>query len=247
LKQAGVAAFAYFSGPAASFFQCRRPEHHNRKPMKIRVGLVDDHQLFIKSLALLVESLGSYEVTLEALNGRMLQEKVAQMAPERLPQLMLIDVNMPVMDGPDTAVWLRKEFPSMHLVALSMNDREQSVIAMIRAGCCAYLLKDTHPNDLEKALAEIAAQGYYNGDQRHLNYRRLLAAELEEAKYRLTPREQAFLQQVCSDRTYKQIAQEMGVTERTIDGYREALFEKFNVGSRVGLCMEAVRRGLVQL
>lgn len=213
--------------------------------MKISIGLVDDHQLFLKSLSLMLESFGNYEVIVEALNGKDLQEKLATRG--KVPAMMLIDVNMPQMNGIDTASWLHQNYPAMQLVALSMNDSDHAIIKMLKAGCCAYLLKDTHPTELEKALAEIATKGYYNADAGNVNFRRLLLHAEEQQEIKLTPKEQQFLQFACSDLTYKEIAGRMSLSERTIDGYREALFLKFRVQSRVGLCLEALRKGFVSL
>ena len=130
-------------------------------------------------------------------------------------------------------------------MALSQNDGDKTIIGMIKAGCCAYLLKDTHPNELEKALDEIYTKGYYNADVSNINYRRLL--QFEKDSLNITEKEKIFLKFVCSDMTYKQIAFEMGLSERTVDGYRESLFHKLKVQSRVGLALEAIRRELVML
>lgn len=213
--------------------------------MKISIGIVDDHQLFLKSLSLMLAGFDNFVVTVEALNGKDLQDKIKFL--QILPDIMLIDVNMPVMDGMATAAWLTETYPSIKLVALSMNDNDKTIIAMIKAGCCAYLLKDTHPNDLEKALNQVNAKGYYNGDVSNINYRRLLQAEKDEEKLQLNDNEKQFLQLTCSDMTYKQIAAKMNKSERTIDGYRENLFVKFKVQSRVGLVLEAIRKDLVKL
>jgi len=211
----------------------------------ITIGIVDDHQLFLKSLSLMLSSFNNYEVALEALNGKDLQEKIA--AKKTLPDIILIDVNMPVMDGIATATWLHEHYPEIKLVALSMNDNDKAIIGMIKAGCCAYLLKDTHPNELEKALNEVNARGYYNADASNINYRRLLLAEKENELKNITEKEKRFLQLACSDKTYKEIASEMDLSERTIDGYRETLFRKLNVQSRVGLVLEGIRREIVSL
>jgi DNA-binding NarL/FixJ family response regulator len=148
------------------------------------------------------------------------------------------------MNGIETATWLTATYPAIKLVALSMNDSDKIIISMIKAGCCAYMLKDTHPNELEKALIEVNSKGYYNGDLSNINFRRLLNIEPE---LKVTDKEKQFLKLACSDLTYKQIASEMGLSERTIDGYREALFQKFKVQSRVGLALEAIRRDIVKL
>ncbi len=213
--------------------------------MNTLVGLVDDHQLFLKSLSLMVESFGGYEVAVEALNGKDLQDKIKQL--KQVPDIMLIDVNMPLMDGIETSSWLNQNYPQIKLIALSMNDKDNAIIKMFKAGCCAYLLKDTHPTELEKAIHEVKTKGYYNADTSNINFRRLLLKADEKPTITLTTREAEFLQSACSDLTYKTIAAQMNLSERTIDGYREALFAKFNVQSRVGLCLEAIRKEFVKL
>lgn len=118
--------------------------------MKTTIGLVDDHQLFLKSLSLMLESFKNYDVIVEALNGKDLIEKLK--ARKTMPEIMLIDVNMPVMNGVETAKWLTENYPDMKLAALSMNADDHAIVSMFKAGCCAYMLKDTHPTELEKAL-----------------------------------------------------------------------------------------------
>lgn len=213
--------------------------------MKLTIGLVDDHQLFLKSLQLMLESFKVYEVVIEALNGEDLKNKLKSSG--KVPDLMLVDVNMPVMDGIATSKWLSEHYPAMKLIALSMNDTDIAIIEMIKAGCCAYLLKDTHPNELEKALQEVVTKGYYNADASNINFRRLLLKSNEPPAIVLTEKEKQFLSYACSELTYKQVAAEMNLSERTIDGYREALFQKFHVQSRVGLCLEALRKGFAKL
>jgi DNA-binding NarL/FixJ family response regulator len=213
--------------------------------MKTTIGLVDDHQLFLKSLRLMLESFKVYDVVVEALNGEDLKQKLKN--SNAVPDVMLIDVNMPVMDGIATSKWLTEQHPAMKLIALSMNDTDTAIIDMIKAGCCAYLLKDTHPNELEKALQEVVAKGYYNADASNINFRRLLLKSNEPPTIVLTEKEKQFLSFACSELTYKQVAAEMNLSERTIDGYREALFQKFHVQSRVGLCLEALRKGFAKL
>lgn len=213
--------------------------------MKTEIAIADDHQLFLKSLGKLVDSFDNFTLVADAINGRDLVEKIALLP--QVPELVLLDVNMPVMDGPTTAMHLSTVYPQIKIVALSMKDDDYTIIRMIRSGCCAYLLKDIHPDDLEKALHHICSSGYYNADESNLRVRRLLNHTEAAEQLSLSDREQTFLRLSCSDLTYKQIADQMHLAERTIDGYREHLFEKLQVQSRVGMVLKALRKGLVQL
>ncbi|MBS1745919.1 MAG: response regulator transcription factor [Bacteroidetes bacterium] len=213
--------------------------------MNITLGIADDHQLFLKSLSLLISSLRDFTIVVEAINGKDLIEKLEQKKLE--PDIILLDVNMPVMDGQQTAELIVKKFPAIKLVALSMKDDDATIIKMIQSGCCSYLLKDIHPEELNKALHEIYEKGYYNADAANINYRRLLQHQEKQNEFQLTEKEKLFLQFACSDATYKQIAAEMHVSERTVDGYRESLFKKLNVQSRTGMALEALRKNIVSL
>lgn len=210
---------------------------------KITIGVTDDHQLFLKSLVMLIDTFSSFKVVLEALNGKELLDKLAEETV--LPDILLVDVDMPVLDGIRATARITKQYPGARLVALSMKDDDTTVIQMIKAGCCAYLLKDTHPDELERALLEVYDQGYYNSDLFNLKYRRL--ALDTGAPDGLTEQEKRFVTLACSDLTYKQVASEMQLSERTIDGYRESVFRKLNVQSRTGMALEAVRRHIVRL
>ncbi|MEO6978241.1 MAG: response regulator transcription factor [Mucilaginibacter sp.] len=210
--------------------------------MKITIGIADDQQLFLRSLSNLISSFNNFEVVVEALNGEELLKQVGTL--KTLPDIILIDVQMPVMDGPSAVAKITAGYPSIKTVALSMKEDDHTVLRMLRAGCSAYLLKDMHPRELEKALLEVHETGYYNSDSFSLHYRRLLRrGDSEEIK--LSDREQVFLKLACSDFTYKEIASKMFLSEKTIDGYRESLFGKLNVKSRTGMALEGIRKGLV--
>ena len=212
---------------------------------KISVGIVDDHQLFVRSLCLLVNSFDGFETVVDALNGDQLLNRLETLPV--LPDILLIDVNMPVRDGVATATLITKKYPLIRMVALSMNDDDLTIINMIKAGCCAYLLKGVHPTELEKALGEIHKKGYYNADNYNLNCRRFLQHSHRPTTTPLTEKEIKFLRLACSDLTYKEIAAQLFLSERTIDGYRESVFQKLNVQSRVGMVMEALRLKIVTL
>ena len=211
----------------------------------ITLAIADDHQLFLKSLSMLIGSFQAFTIVADALNGKELADKIKNLKLQ--PDIALLDVNMPVMDGVKTAQYLSENHPLVKVVALSMKDDDNTIISMLKAGACAYLLKDIHPDELEKALLEIAEKGYYNADNLNIHYRRMLIKQNAEKPVNLSDKEKIFLQLACSDLTYKQIAAQMFLSERTIDGYREALFEKLNVQSRTGMALEAIRRNLVSL
>lgn len=212
--------------------------------MEMNIGIADDQQLFLKSLGTLIGQFTHCDVVVEGIHGQDLIDKLQRLP--QLPDIILLDVNMPVMGGIATAQALTKEYPEIKLVALSMKDDDSTIISMLKAGCCAYLLKDIHPSELEMALKEIYEKGFYNADTLNIRYRRMLIQEHAD-QVSLTDLELRFLQYACSDLTYKQIAGEMNKAVRTIDGYRESIFQKFNVQSRVGMAMEAIRRELVTI
>jgi DNA-binding NarL/FixJ family response regulator len=211
--------------------------------MNINIGIADDHQLFLKSLSLLISGFNGFNIVVEAMNGKEMMDKLSNLPTP--PDILLLDVNMPVMDGVKTAAAVLRLYPGVKLAALSMKDNDTTIIDMLKAGCCAYLLKDIHPAELEKALRDIHTTGQYYNDVANVNYRRLILQS--EQKQTLTDREREFLSLACSDLTYKAIAVKMNVTERTVDGYREILFNKLNVQSRTGMVLEALRRQLVAL
>ncbi|GGB17890.1 MULTISPECIES: response regulator transcription factor [Mucilaginibacter] len=210
--------------------------------MKITVGIADDQQLFLRSLSGLINSFDNFVVVVEALNGAELLRQLTTL--DKLPDIVLIDVQMPVMDGPATVSRIAERFPLIKTAALSMKEDDHSILSMLRAGCSAYLLKDVHPKELETALLQLSETGFYNGDTFRLHYRRLLRNQ-EEMKF--TDREKQFLTLACSDFTYKEIASKMFLSEKTIDGYRESLFSKLNVKSRTGMALEGIKLGLVEL
>lgn len=213
---------------------------------KHTVAIADDHRLIAESLSYLINDGPEFQVTLLANNGKLLLEELEKAS--RLPDICILDINMPVMNGVDTAREISSLYPGIKLLALSMNDDEGSVIQMIRAGCRGYLLKDCTQAELHRALSEIFSKGFYysdfvTGKLVHTIHRDEKPAE---TTIRLTEREMEFIRLAASEMTYKEIAITMKLSERTIDGYREALFEKLQVRSRVGLVLYSIRAGWVQ-
>jgi two-component system invasion response regulator UvrY len=213
---------------------------------KINVCLVDDHKLLRKGMVELIDGFSGYHVVGEANNGKEFMTRIKSIES---PDIVLLDINMPEMDGYETAIWLCKEYPQVKVIALSMYDDEKSIIRMIKAGARGYVLKDAEPSELRKAFDDVVSKGYYYSD--------LVSGVLVQSlhyddsgiqkKVSINDRETEFLKLACSELTYKEIADRMCLAPRTIDGYRESLFEKLNVKSRVGLVMYAIRNGFVKI
>jgi DNA-binding NarL/FixJ family response regulator len=216
----------------------------------ITIAIADDHSMFRKGLIMLINLLEGYKVVYEAANGREMTDHLQSGAAT--PDIVLLDINMPQLDGYATAAWISKHFPQVKILALSTIDTEAAIIRMIRNGSRGYILKDAEPTDLQLAFREVLSTGYYYNDQltrRLVMSINALANEKSELSklLRLTDREQEFIRLCCSEKSYQQIAGEMFLSERTIDGYRENLFKKFNVSTRVGLVIYAIKNGIVKL
>jgi len=216
----------------------------------VNIAIVDDHILFRQGLTHLINLLPGYNVCLDADNGKDFLKRLEQMDPA--PDIVLLDINMPEMDGYETALWLRSHRPEIKVLALSMLDSDTTIIRMIRNGARGYILKDADTEELKLAFKEVMDKGYFYNDmvsRRILQSINQLVNEDTNAALlvRISDRELQFLQLACSEKPYKEIAAEMFVSERTVDGYRDALFKKLNVTTRVGLAMHAVKNGFVKL
>ena len=213
------------------------------------VALIDDHVLLRNGLANLIESFGDYKVLFQADNGKQFIESLQKGI---VPDIVLIDINMPIMDGHETAIWMRENNFKISILALSMYDDENSIIKMFKAGAKGYILKDCDPSELKTALEAVVTKGFYynemiTGKLIH-NINTIDEREIQSRMLaKLNDREIAFLKLICSEYTYKEIAEKMFVSTRTVDGYRDALFEKLEVKSRVGLVMFAIKNGVITL
>lgn len=213
------------------------------------IAIVDDHTMFRKGLSALINLFPRYEVLFEAADGR---EMIERLKYQRHPDIILLDISMPGMDGYETAEWLRTHHPDIHVLALSTMETEIAIIKMIRQGAKGYVLKDAEPEELKLAFDEIFSRGFFFNDQVTRTVMRNITQLVDENSslntfVKLTPREMEFIKNACSEKSYQEIAKEMFVSERTVDGYREALFKKLNVSTRVGLVLYAVKNNLVVL
>ena len=212
-----------------------------------RIALVDDHSLLRNGLCSLIDSFDGYKVVLEADNGRQFIEMVESGIE---PDIVLLDITMPVMNGYETADWIRINWPSLKILVLSMMDNDAAIIRMLRCGAKGFMLKDSKPPAFRQALNSIRDSGYYinelvSGKMLHfVNNIDQKQQQQKESSTHLTEREIEFLKLACSEKTYKEIADNMAISPRTVDGYRDALFEKLGVTTRVGLVIYAIRNGI---
>lgn len=216
---------------------------------KANVVLVDDHSLLRNGLASLIKSFGDYNILFEADNG---QDFINKLKPKALPQVVLMDINMPEMDGYEACLWLKNNHPEIKVLALSMYDQENSVIRMFKAGAKGYILKDCDPSELKTALNAVVSKGFYYSEMvtgKLIHTINSLDEEDSQVKnmIQLNEREVHFLKLVCTEFTYKEIAEKMFLSPRTIDGYRDDLFQKLNAKTRVGLVMYAIKNGIVNI
>ena len=219
-----------------------------KKDYLIQVALADDHILLRNALASLIDRFENCKVVMQVSNGK---ELAVEISKNSLPDVVLLDLNMPEWNGFETATWLRDNYPAIHVLMLTMYDSELTLIRLLQAGVKGFLKKDIHPNELNYAIHSVMENGYYyshNATGKLLNLFRFNAASGSILdKNFLTELEISFLQLSCSEMTYKEIAQKMKLNPRGVDNLRDNLFTKLEVKSRVGLAMYAIRHGLVNI
>ncbi|WP_295654799.1 response regulator transcription factor [uncultured Mucilaginibacter sp.] len=204
---------------------------------KINIAIVDDHTLFRNGVAALMGEFAELNIVFEAENGVQLQQALTKHA---LPDVILMDINMPVMDGYESTKWIKANYPKTKVLALSMFEDDKAVIQMIKCGASGYVLKESRPRDLLEAIKTIHTKGVYINDL--VSGKMLRSITDDEGVPGLTKNEVEFIKLCCSELTYKEIAEQMFVSPRTVDNYRESLFEKLNIKSRTGLVLYAIQK-----
>ena len=213
----------------------------------VNIALVDDHILLRSALATLINNFNGFHVSIEANHGRELIEKLQS---NKNIHIVLLDLNMPVMDGLETSKFLQQNYPAIHILMLTMYDSELVLIRLLQAGARGFLKKDINPDELENALMSVMQAGFYyshNSTGKLVNlFRKQTDGHFPQIeKNMLTENEIEFLRMASTELTYKEIAQKSGLNPRAVDNLRDSLFQKLNVRSRVGLAMYAIRHGLI--
>lgn len=212
---------------------------------KYSVVVVDDHTLLSQAIQSMVNTFEKFTVLYTCKNGKELMGMLSK-SSENVPIIILMDINMPIMNGIEATQIISKNYPSVHVLALSVEDDDRTILKMLHAGAIGYLLKDTEKKVLEKALIETAENGFYHTK----NVTNLLMKSVNgfiRDEIVLKEQEVIFMKLACSEMTYKEIADKMCLSPKTIDGYRDALFTKCNVKNRVGLVMYAIKNKIYTL
>ncbi|KFE98320.1 ligand-binding protein SH3 [Chryseobacterium formosense] len=210
----------------------------------IPIAIVDDHTLMSKALENMIAENPQYKVVMNHPNGEDFIEALEKTAD--LPAVVLMDINMPFKNGIETTEWLSENHPDIKVIALTMEDDEKVLIKMLKAGAKGYLLKDMQPSILFQAIDTVFEKGSFYTD---FVAQKLLKVKTEDLKNQsllseLKEREIEFIKFACSELTYKEIADKMFLSPKTIDGYRDSVFIKLDIKNRVGLVLFAMKHNL---
>lgn len=211
-----------------------------------RIILADDHVVVRNGLKAIIEKLGAYKVIGEYNDGLELITALSTIQPD----LIIMDVSMPRMGAEETMQILKGQGSKIPVLILTLNEDESRVIRLFRLGVRGYLSKSCSAATMSDALAEIFRRGYYHNEYMQASLMNDAAGVKQDGVIeKLSSREREFLKLVCDEKeyTYEQIADIMGVQPRTVDGYRESLFDKFSIKSKTGLVLFVLRHKLYDL
>ena len=215
----------------------------------ISVVIVDDHTMFREGLTALINYFPGFKILFDAANGK---ELILKLKPNQLPDIVLMDINMPEMDGYIATEWLQYNYPDIKVLALSTMDAEISIIKMIKSGAKGYVLKDADSSELKIAFDEVMQLGYFYNETVTKKVMKAVT-QLTDVRNKtgtfitLSEREIEFLKLACTELPYKKIAEIMCVGVRTVEGYRDALCEKLELKTRIGLAIYAIKNKIVNL
>jgi two-component system response regulator DegU len=213
---------------------------------KIDICVVDDHQIFRKAMMRLLKTFSRMGEISEAGNG----EECLKQARKKTPQVILLDLDMPVMNGRDCAEQLLKKFPEVKIIVLTMHDSEKHMMFMLELGVHSFLQKNTDPEELEKAIHAVVDHDFYYNDMLNAAIHRGLQAKSKKDRLTLgsrdlTDREEEILKLICNEKSLKEIAHVLSVSEKTVQTHKSNIQNKLGVKSTVGLLKAAYEQGLV--
>ena len=213
---------------------------------KIKIAIADDYKIFREGLKVGLSADDSLEVMLEADNG----EDLLKALETATPDIILMDLKMPIMDGMEATKEVRKKFPSIKVLVVSMYEDDKFIIHLMENGANGYLLKNAEPDEIRRSIYSVHENVYYFNDlvNKALLKKLVLKNNLKPSfnqNIDLTEREQEVLKMICEEKTAAEIAKEIFLSPRSVEGIRQRLIEKIGVRNTAGLVMFAVKNGIV--
>ncbi|HYC39002.1 MAG TPA: response regulator transcription factor [Chitinophagaceae bacterium] len=213
---------------------------------KIKIAIADDYKVYRDGLKVGLSSDDSLEVIAEADNG----EDLLKEFEKQLPDVVLMDLKMPIMDGMETTKLVRKNYPSVKVLVITMYEDEKFIIHMMENGANGYLLKNAEPDEIRKSIHAVHENGYYFNDvvNKALLKKLVLKNNLKPSfnqDIELTERELQVLKLICEEKTAAEIGREIFLSPRSVEGIRQRLIEKVGVRNTAGLVMFAAKNGIV--
>lgn len=208
----------------------------------IRIAFAEDHPIVRSGIIALINGFADCNVVTDACNGEDLIKNIAEM--DTKPDITILDISMPVRNGYDTITELKRTYPGMKFLVLTMLEKEYAIIKMIRSGANGYILKRCNPSELQQAIKDIYSYGFYFSNIASKHIFNLAKAN---GSPKLSDREIQFIKLCSTDMSYNDIATTMYISVRTVEGYKNTLYTKLNVNSRIGLVLFAVRAGIISL
>lgn len=213
----------------------------------IKVALADDHALFREGLKSILSRQEGISIVIEAGNGRELLDAMVEITPD----VVLLDLEMPEMDGVEACKVIRKLYPETKVLILTMHEEERMTAYLMEIGANGYLLKNTKKDVLLEAIKTVDETGMYSTDRvtnallKSLKQRSKKAPGLGTVQ--LTRRELEVLELIAQELTNTEIGERLFISEKTVDGHRMNLLSKFGVKNTAGLIMKAVRQGFIPI
>jgi len=215
----------------------------------LRIGLVDDHRLFRKSLALLIDSIDETEVVLQAGNGKELFEQLNRVSVD----LVLLDIQMPEMDGYETCKELRKLYPDVKILIVSQLATKGSIHKVMELGANGFFSKDSEPEKLERAILGIKEKDYFFDDdlasviREAILWEKRLPTNLLATSATISHREMDIIRLACKEQNTREIADNLNISARTVEVHRKHIMEKTNSKNFIGVILFALRYGFLQV
>lgn len=215
----------------------------------IKIALVDDHSLFRSGIKAIFNDEPHMEIIIEASNGAVFLESLKNTVVK--PDVVLLDIRMPEMNGYETAEYLLENYPEIKIIALTMHQEERHIIRMIELGVNGYLMKNASPEDVIDSIRYVMEQDYYFGTKITMIMRKVM---MYKGRYNggnpileLTEREIEVLELICKEYTAKEIGEKLFISYRTVEGHRKKLLAKLNVKNTAGLVVYALKNEIVKI